>query len=398
MECSSSSRLHRYLTFTICRYLDKCTPSIIQVRIPNGDDAIPQYDINSFVFLNGYIRDTHVDNCSPMEQDVEECNMMSNMYKQLAERKQVPMWQLDQKKQGDERHLHKHRDPFMARELDFELKQICQAFDLLEFGVEMAFLLIKLLSRDQIESLWKALGIVLEHMPYERARYVLVERREDLRRAGPQKMKALCDRIVRRSKFSIHICFFLAQYMEVNASRDRLRGDLWTQYSKDYEAEAGRAVNEIESDHLLALLLDVPIRETGREKVSLLQVALEQGRSIFLSNERIDGVMTHVWQTPFSSSPKDPIERHSFSSYKQLKLLLDQPFRFYVTPMGYFATTMILHALYIVYVFTFMVWGLYLEDDMTWGEGILWVLNMGYLVNELFAMNKGIRVYFRYHL
>ena len=63
-----------------------------------------------------------------------------------------------------ERGVDKMRDPFLERNkdiLNFELEQICQAFDLLEFGVEMAIFLIKLLNRKQIDSLWDALGIVL---------------------------------------------------------------------------------------------------------------------------------------------------------------------------------------------------------------------------------------------
>ena len=46
--------------------------------------------------------------------------------------------------------------------------------------MEMAFFLIKLLSRKQMDSLWEALGIVLEFMPYESARYVLNEKREGM--------------------------------------------------------------------------------------------------------------------------------------------------------------------------------------------------------------------------
>lgn len=62
-----------------------------------------------------------------------------------------------------------------------ELEYICQAFDLLEYGVDMAFFLIKLLSRKQMDPLWEALGIVLEFMPYEKAKYVLDKKREELR-------------------------------------------------------------------------------------------------------------------------------------------------------------------------------------------------------------------------
>eukprot|EP01084_Bolivina_argentea_P261579 442107_1 len=41
----------RHLTFIICKYLNRCKPSIIEIRIPKRKDQVPQYDINSFVFL-----------------------------------------------------------------------------------------------------------------------------------------------------------------------------------------------------------------------------------------------------------------------------------------------------------------------------------------------------------
>eukprot|EP01084_Bolivina_argentea_P203827 348056_1 len=59
----------RWLTFVICKYLNECNPSIIEITIPKVKDRIPQYDINSFVFLNGYIKKVHEENC----METEDC-------------------------------------------------------------------------------------------------------------------------------------------------------------------------------------------------------------------------------------------------------------------------------------------------------------------------------------
>ena len=121
--------------------------------------------------------------------------------------------------------------------------------------------------------------------------------------------------------------------MENNANQDLARHFQWTEFSKDYEAKAARTINDIESDHLLSILMDIPLSESGKQKVPLLQVALEQNRSTFLNNERINAVLRHVWQQPSGLDPAAKIERKSYSSRDKLKLLLDQPFHFYLTPM-----------------------------------------------------------------
>ena len=123
--------------------------------------------------------------------------------------------------------------------------------------------------------------------------------------------------------------------MERNAEEDLARFEAWSKYSKSYEARAGDQINEIESDHLLSVLLDIPLSDIGKQKVPLLEIALEQNRTTFLNNERINAVLRHVWQTPSGLDPTIEVQRKALSSYGKLKLLLDQPFHFYLTPMGY---------------------------------------------------------------
>lgn len=107
----------------------------------------------------------------------------------------------------------------------------------------------------------------------------------------------------------------------------------------------------------LSILMDIPLSEsaeTGNRKIPLLQVALEQNRSTFLNNERlslfmqhsiinlwptnvflfrINAVLRHVWQQPSGLDPAINISRKSFSAQEKFKLLINQPFHFYLTPM-----------------------------------------------------------------
>ena len=225
-----------------------------------------------------------------------------------------------------------------------------------------------MLDRKQADSLWSALGIVLENMPYEKARFVLKEKREDLRHGQPEQLKNVCDKIRRGSSFCSYLSF-LADYMENNAEQDLARFDLWMEYSKYYESEAGKTINDIESDHLLSVLMDIPLSESGKEKVPLLQVALEQNRAQFLNNERINAVLKHVWQTPSGLDPTNAIQRTDFTSYQLLILLANQPYHFYLTPMGFNSTIKSLHLLYVLVIFVFMANRIYLDEPIVFGNG-----------------------------
>ena len=77
------------------------------------------------------------------------------------------------------------------------------------------------------------------------------------------------------------------------------------------------------------------IHDSGGDKVPLLQIALEQNRSTFLNNERINAVLRHVWQTPSGLDPRVFAMKKNEQPYLDvLKLLVYQPFYFYLTPMG----------------------------------------------------------------
>ena len=386
----------RYLSFIVCKKLDECEPSIVEIRIPNPNDRIKQYESKSFVFLNGYIEKTHIENCKIKEKHLSQILSKSRQIKSLGNLSQRILHKAQESKIIDrEKSSSRMRDPFLTRHLDFELEQICQSFDLLKHGVDIAIFLIKLLARKQSESLWSALGIVLEYMPYEKARYVLSEEREDLRHGSPDQLKMVCDRIVRGSSFSVHICLFLAEYMENNANQDLARFDKWKEFSIEYEAEAGETINEIESDHLLSVLMDIPLSGSGSVKVPLLQVALEQNRAKFLNNERINAVLKHVWQTPSGLAPNVEILRKPRTSTEILKLLCNSPYHFYLTPAGFNATIKSLHLIYVLLIFIFITQRIYLPDKLKYPEMALWTLNIGYFVYEMIeAYDKGLRDYF----
>ena len=432
----------RYLTFVICDYFYKCSPSMVAIRIPIEQHRIEQYRTESIAFLNGYMARVHILNYKQEKIDLNNINEAQVKLKKIAQdylksksskklsksihggigpgsllplrtnlsSKQSKSSQWSQvlkdtrarrviqgnssKRMAKLSQRNRIRDPFMKRDLNFELEQICQSFDLLEYGVEMATFLIKLLKRKQLDALWSALGIVLEYMPYEFARHILEENQEDLRHGKPEQLKTVCDRIMRGSSFNVHIALFLADYMQNNAKADLARYDQWMKYSKYFEQSAGATINTIESNHLLAVLLDIPLTYSGGSKVSLLQVALEQNRAEFLNNERINAVMAHVWQSPSGLAPNTEIMQQNDSYFDIWWMLFDKPYHFYLTPMGFNATIKTLHLAYLLAIFLFVSQRVYLDSKPTAGEWFLWSLNIGYILYECIeAYDKSVRVY-----
>ena len=413
---------------------------MVSIRIPNEQHRIEQYPIQSIAFLNGYMARVHVLNCKQEAFDlnnIQEANVKLKKIAQelISSKSKIKLYNVQnstpqsllplrhnlstkQSKSSQWSHVlqdtrarrviqgnsskriqrnsqrNRIRDPFMKRDLDFELEQICQSFDLLEYGVEMATFLIILLKRKQLDALWSALGIVLEYMPYENARHILEIYQADLRHGKPEQLKCVCDRIMRGSNFSVHIALFLAEYMENNSKADLARYEQWIKYSKSYEQSAGATINTIESNHLLAVLLDIPLTYSGGSKVSLLQVALEQNRAEFLNNERINAVMAHVWQSPSGLAPNTKILQQNDSYFDIFWMLFDRPYHFYLTPMGFNATIKTLHIAYLLLIFLFVSQRIYLDSPIDPQEWFLWSLNIGYILYECIeAYDKTVRVY-----
>ena len=95
---------------------------------------------------------------------------------------------------------------------------------------------------------------------------------------------------------------------------------------------------------MLAVLIDIPIYISD---LNLLQLALEQDRIQFLNNERINGVMSHVWYSSAFLDPTEDVEKGNQNWIQVFSLLFNRPFQFYLTPMGFNWTRVYIYWLFI---------------------------------------------------
>ena len=107
--------------------------------------------------------------------------------------------------------------------------------------------------------------------------------------------------------------------------------DVWKEISVEFENIAWEQINSIESDHLLFLLLTIPL--PGHDDKSLINVSLEQRRTTFLNSDRITNVMKHIYGAGFLM-PHDDLQSEDRSFSELLQSLVFRPFEFYFSVQG----------------------------------------------------------------
>ena len=174
--------------------------------------------------------------------------------------------------------------------------------------------------------------------------------------------------------------------------------EVWKSLSQKYEIMAFQQMSKIESDHLLYVILNIPL--TQHDQKSLFSLALEQKRVYFLNNDRINDVINHSYQSQFLPPEKD-VNMSGRTYYESFLLILTHPFKFYFISQGYHWISGMSLMLYLFFLMVYiylrvqngLIW--HYPHDL-WGmELTLWSMNIGYITYEIFeCFEKGCKEYF----
>ena len=147
---------------------------------------------------------------------------------------------------------------------------------------------------------------MLSSLPYFEAIYILqdYEIREQLwnvitpeevemilsRLIASASVCALCVIIVRTGSVIVNIsiqfrssaALLVAEYLDDLAKVNKIREDKWKGASTEFEKLAYESIASVESDHLLFVLLNIPLIQHDGQ--SLCEIALEQNRTEFLNS------------------------------------------------------------------------------------------------------------------
>ena len=154
-----------------------------------------------------------------------------------------------------------------------------------------------------------------------------------------------------------------------------------------FEDIATQLVYEIESDFLLALLIELPTEIYSK---SVLELAIQYHRTSFCNDARISTLLSHMWFETEYLNPKKKVRSIDIPFYKIFSLLYRSPVGFYFAPLGLYITT---SASYIFYVF-YMTYITYLQIypyySVPFVEILFWIMNAGYIAYEISEMmHKG---------
>eukprot|EP01083_Nonionella_stella_P172930 594919_1 len=273
-------------------------------------------------------------------------------------------------------------DPFISRDLETELYEVINAFDVMKYGLPMALFVIHEITEFAMDELWTILGVVMEAMPCQMAEMILYSKMESLSRATTRQLETLCLKIVNGTNWKITSALRMAEYFKQIAEEDTLQSEDWMRISFNFENIAHNLVHKIESDHLLHLLLTVPLQETD-EPINIIKLALEQKRTSFLNNDRILNVINHIWyHGPSLDIKQKELKPDSLPFSELLPILFFTPFKFYMLPIGYNFTRNILFAMYLIYVLWYSFRVVNETATAIW-DTVLWILALGFILYEI---------------
>eukprot|EP01083_Nonionella_stella_P300258 1024030_1 len=280
-----------------------------------------------------------------------------------------------------------------VRHVTREFRDIVQILEPEALGVRIWRFIMNQLASKQRKSLWAALTILAEELPSNMVLSLLEADRDMLRRGNPKYLNAVCQSVIKGSNYPTATALHLARYMEQNATDDLARTEIWQQFCDDYEDIAIHLINQIESDHLLAMLLEIP---TDIQQKTIIEMAVLYRRLRFVNSARVQGVMTHMWSESEFLNPNKPVRTTDLDMHELYKLLWVSPVRFYYCPLGLYATTAVLYIVYLMLVSYISYKNIYpyTPYDLFSLETLMWVCNAGYIIYEGLELEQKRAQYF----
>eukprot|EP01084_Bolivina_argentea_P111708 199259_1 len=294
---------------------------------------------------------------------------------------------VNQEVKNEEKEEAKHE-----RNVESEFRDIVQLMDPALYGERIYKFIMNQMVVKQQDSLWIALTILIRELPTNIALRVIEDDRDKLRRLGPNKIYYICRDIIVGSNFPIATSLYLSKYFEKNKENDPLNEE-WMECAKKCENIAMKLINTIESDHLLALLLEAP-SDIG-QKQSAFRVALEKRRLRFFGDQRMRDLVTRLWFEPRFLDPSVEFKSVPDSWVTIWGKMMQLPTRFYSTPAGYYYVSCFLYTIYLVIISLVSLWNIYPYSPMTSFEIVLWIIASQFVLYEIVEFKKkGVEKYF----
>ena len=138
-------------------------------------------------------------------------------------------------------------------------------------------------------------------------------------------------------------------------------------------------LSQIESDHLLAMILEIP---SDIDRMSIWEIAVKYKLDDFLDFHRLQPIISHLWNDFQYLDPSKQFESTPLRMDMLLRELWDRPKQWYYSPIGLYILTSVFYIMYVV-VITILVWRRqYPYHSVSMNEIFIWIFNAGYVLFE----------------
>eukprot|EP01084_Bolivina_argentea_P010607 19763_1 len=288
-------------------------------------------------------------------------------------------------------------DRYISRNIENEFFECLQSFDLMAYGDVLTRFMINKLNREVKQSHYVVLGQLFYSLPDPIAMQILWESIHALQRVKTDNVKNLCLKMHSGSIFKSRTDLNIAEFFYCLSKVDVVQADIWKKYSKEFEAMAFENITDIESDHMMYIALNAPLPTEGE---CLIQLAQTTSSVSFLKNRRIGDVINHMYKMG-TLKPHDTIQTYQNRFSDMLYMLFYYPFRFYLTPQGYYWVTNMLYAEYVLLLFVYAYWWPILLELQTETiflkilQILFWGSNLSLILFEFYKFaEKGFQKYF----
>ena len=172
------------------------------------------------------------------------------------------------------------------------LPELLRYLDVNRFGRQLWHFCVDQLSTKDRAPLWNILGFLGAELPTPMALRLLQQRRNALVRFHVSSLDKVCLKIISSSTFPIATALYLAAFMRQNARRDSSRQDQFDEMYRKYSKIATDLLSQIESDHLVAILIEIP---SNIDDLSILDIIIEFNLEEILEFHRLKPIFLNLW-------------------------------------------------------------------------------------------------------
>eukprot|EP01083_Nonionella_stella_P080159 220125_1 len=189
--------------------------------------------------------------------------------------------------------------------------------------------------------------------------------------------------MIESADFTIAMALYLSAFMSDAADNDLSRSAEFEEIADKYTRIASNLVDNMESNHLLALLLETPTDITPN-KLNVLEIAIQFELHDFMHSSRIQMLMASMWSEFEYLNPNKRFRTTDIELFTLCRQLVFHPATFYYCPVGRFWSESFMYILYVILV-TIVVYkqNYDLVSPLPEIEWIMWIFNAGFISNEI---------------